>query len=104
MIYVNFVANDLNYFYDCSADDLKIYLGFNKQDSVLNVAECQAYTDKLVAVTSFWGLYMNRSKCKLIRISPRNYPLSHSVPILYSITDTSLKFIDSHSDLDVTID
>ena len=47
---------------------------------------------------------MNPSKCKVMRFSPRNCPLSHSGPSPYSIDGTSLDFVESHSDLGVTVD
>ena len=44
------------------------------------------------------------SKCKVMRFSLKNCPLSHSGPSLYSIIGTSPKFVESHWDLGVTID
>ena len=48
LIYINFVVNDLKSFYQFFADDLKVYLGFNKEDSVPNIADCPADINKLV--------------------------------------------------------
>ena len=47
---------------------------------------------------------MTQSKCKVTRFSPRNCPLSHSGPSPNSIDGTTLYFVESHSDLGVTID
>ena len=77
LIYIKFVVNYLKRFYEIFADDLKVYQGFNKEDSVSNVAECQDDL-KLVVVSSSLGLSVNPCKCKVTTFSPRNCPLSHS--------------------------
>ena len=38
LVYINFVVNDLKRFCKIFADDLKVYLVFNKEDLVANVA------------------------------------------------------------------
>ena len=93
-----------SFFNKIFAVDLKVCLGFNKEDSVLNVTECQADIDTIVAVSSSWGLNMNPSKGIVTRFSPKKYPLSHFGLFPYSFNGTNLNFVESHSDLGVTID
>ena len=90
MLYVNFEFNDLQYFYEMFADYLKMYLCLHKQESILNVAECQADTVKLVAVSSSWVLNMDRSKSKVMEFFPKKCPSP------YNTSGFSLNFVESH--------
>ena len=86
------------------ADDLKLYLSFNKRDALYAVDQGQSNIDQLVRAGEAWGLKMNASKCVCIRFSRRGHQdfLSH-LP-MYKINNQMISFVESHRDLGITVD
>ena len=97
LIYVNFVVSQLTCSYQMFADDLKLYLSFNKRDALYAVDQGQSNIDQLVRAGEAWGLKMNASKCVCIRFSRRGHQdfLSH-LP-MYKINNQMVSFVESHS-------
>ena len=104
LIYVNHVVADLNCKYKIFADDIKLYLSFDVDESNIGVDAGQSNIDILVDASTSWGLVMNISKCVCMRFSPRSSILTVSGTSPYKIGNQPIKFVQSHSDLGITID
>ena len=103
LIHINFAVSDLTCKFKIFADDIKIYFAFNSQD-VANLQTCQGNIDRLINKSASWGLKMNQNKCVVMRFSPKNSTLSHSGTSPYKVNDVHIDFVESHSDLGVTVD
>ena len=85
------------------ADDIKLYLSFEVTDSS-GVASLQADIDRVVTAGMSWNLKLNPDKCVVLRFLPQRSQLPSSGNSPYTVGNKNLKFVDSHSDLGVTID
>ena len=86
------------------ADDIKMYLSYTSSDNVAASEVLQSDVDKLVLVSSSWGLSLNVSKCVCVRFAPRSYPGAHDGPSPYTISGDSIQFSGAHPDLGVMVD
>ena len=102
LLYVNHAVSGLKSHFKIFADDIKLYLcSIESEDFTTSF---QMDIDRLVSTSASWGLDMNPSKCVVIRFSRGvNQPgLSEYSP--YFVNGQQLRFVNSHSDLGVTVD
>ena len=104
LLYVNYVVSDLTCKYKIFADDIKIYLSFETNNSCEGIQIAQNNIDKLVTTSFSWGLTMNTSKCVCIRFSPKSCVLPYVGPSPYKIGLVNIDFVESHCDLGITVD
>ena len=102
LLYVNCVTNDVKCSFEVFADDIKLYIGLDEHEEY--ISDCQSDNDRLVSVSSSWGLINNVNKCKVIRFSHRNSYLPFSGPSPNKINNSCINFVLSHSDMGVTVD
>ena len=78
---------------------------FHDQDNFdTSIHNCQRDFDVLNDTSQSWGLVMNAGKCVVMRFTPRNCSLQYSGVSPYTIGSAHLNFVESHSDLGITID
>ena len=104
LVYVNYVAASLTCEYKLFADDIKIYVCFSREDNYNGEQRVQSNINALVHSGKAWGLEMNVSKCVCMRFTPRNSPLCYSGRSPYKIDHATIDFVQSYSDLGVTVD
>ena len=104
LLYVNHVVSMLSCNFKIFADDIKLYLSFDSNNSSLGVQVAQNDIDILVNTSSSWGLMMNAAKCVCIRFSPRGCNLPYVGISPYKIAHETINFVESHSDLGIQID
>ena len=103
LIYINFVVSDLSCYFKIFADDIKLYLAFDSVEDQAILSH-QENINKLVNKSCSWGLNMNQDKCVVMRFAPRNSPVPFTGVSPYQINGVFLKFVESHTDLGVTVD
>ena len=79
-------------------------MSFDVDESDIGISGGQSNIDTLVDASTSWGLVMNISKCVCMRFSPRSSILTVSGTSPYKIGNQPIKFVQSHSDLGITID
>ena len=109
LIYINFLAYDVRCKFYIFADNLKIYLQFrifDTTDTLLDLTTAQNDINLIFSTAKSWGLNMNRGKCVLIRFQRNEKVNWHSLGpySAYYLDNTPLRFVESHSDLGVTVD
>jgi hypothetical protein len=109
LIYVNQVPAHILSRYKIFADDLKIYLGMKSKDVrglAAGAAQCQRDIDILCNTAESWGLSMNIAKCVVMRFQRGNPDWGDRAPHDngYFMRDVPMEFVESHSDLGITID
>ena len=104
IIYVNYAIEGLNSKVKIFADDIKMYLSYTSDDDVSAGDVLQSDIDKLVLVSSSWGLSLNVSKCVCVRFASRSYTGAHDGPSPYTISGDPIQFTGAHSDLGVVVD
>ena len=104
LLYVNYVVANLTCKYKIFADDIKLYLSFETNNFSEGTEVAQNNIDILVKTSSSWGLTMNTSKCVCMRFSPKNCMLPCVGPSPYKIGLVIIDFVESHSDLGITVD
>ena len=72
IILINHVFSALKCKIKVFADDIKLYLGFERSNVADGVHQCQEDIDKLVHTSESWGLLLNVEKCAVLRFAPRN--------------------------------
>ena len=103
LIYINDVVRDLRCGCKIFADDIKMYLSFSSSEAVPSIQQCQEDVDRLVSVSSSWGLHMSPAKCVVLRFARSGCALPFVGLSPYKIGGTYLPFVESHSDLGVTV-
>ena len=108
LIFINFVPNGVHSRFMIFADDLKIFLSVQKSSissilTDLNIA--QQDINHVVSTAQSWGLSLNTSKSAVIRFQRGNFDWKLLGPYSdYYIGNSKIKFVNSHSDLGITID
>ena len=104
IIYVNFVVSDINCYYKVFADDVKLYLVLDRENLVQMSPVFQQDIDTLVNTSASWGLNMNGNKCVAMRFCPSSSDIQVSGVSPYKIGQEYIAFVQSHSDLGITVD
>ena len=104
LLYINHVVSDLSCHFRIFADDIKLYLSLGGDQLDEGVAALQRNIDLLVQTSQSWNLTLNHSKCVVIRFTARNSPLVHTGLAPYTVGGQHIRFVESHSDLGITID
>ena len=104
IIFINHVVSSLRCKFKIFADDIKLYLGFERGNIADGVHQCQDDIDKLVRTSESWGLLLNVEKCAVLRFAPRNSIIQTSGVSPFCVNNEYINFSESHSDLGVTVD
>ena len=104
IIYVNFVVSDINCYYKVFADDVKLYLVLDRENLVQMSPVFQQDIDTLVSTSASWGLKMNGNKCVAMCFCPSSSDIQVSGVSPYRIGHEYIAFVQSHSDLGITVD
>ena len=103
LIFINHICSTLQCYYVIFADDLKLYVKLRLRSDLQNIdmALFQHDLDLINKVAKSWGLSFNLDKCVILRFMRGNSSILNDTP--YSMNGHSLKFVDTHTDLGVTI-
>ena len=109
LIYINCLARGIACRFYIFADDLKIYLRIrylNRTDTLLDLSVAQNDINLINNTGKSWGLSMNANKCVVMRFQRGNRVDWNSLGPLsqYYLDNTPIKFVESHTDLGITID
>ena len=109
LIYVNFLARGIKCKFYIFADDLKIYLRIRFCDAsstLVDLAAAQHDINLIISTAKSWGLNMNPEKCVVMRFQrgDRIDWRTLGVYSAYYLDNVPLRFVESHSDLGVTVD
>ena len=103
LIYINFVASEVDSFWVAFADDFKIGIVYpNGPDSGSESCSLQQDLDSIVRKSQSWNLKLNIDKCVAMRFGKRS--LHNFSMVRYSIDGRELEFVTSYRDLGVVVD
>ena len=103
LIFINHICSTLQCYYVLFADDLKLYvkLRFRPDFQNIDIALFQHDLDIINKTAKSWGLSFNLDKCVILRFMRGNSSVHNDTP--YYMDGHPLKFVDTHTDLGVTI-
>ena len=103
LLYVNHVVSELTCKFKIFADDIKMYLSYERASNDGASELLQTNIDRLVNTSASWNLDINSSKCAVLRFCPKNSPLPSTGRSPYLVGGASLDFVESHMDLGILI-
>ena len=102
LIYVNWIAIDLNCKYYAFADDFKLLLSYSRSNPRTSQASLQHDLNKLHERSVSWNLKLNRDKCVVMRFGSRGITTEESGG--YTLDGAHLQKVTLYKDLGVWIE
>ena len=102
LIYVNWIAVDLNCKYYAFADDFKLLLSYAKSNTVTSRASLQQDLNKLHERSISWNLKLNREKCVVMRFGRGRVDTEELSE--YTLDGVHLQTVTVYKDLGVWIE
>ena len=102
LVFINYVAEDVQCRWKAFADDYKLYMSFPDIPDEHSISAMQRDLDVISRVGRSWNLHLNTAKCVAMRFGyrgPRN-----SLAPCYSINEQRIPFVDQMKDLGVVVD
>ena len=103
LIYVNWIASDLNCKYYAFADDFKLLLSYSRSNPRTSRASLQRDLDKLHERSVSWNLKLNRDKCVVMRFGSRSISTEDESGG-YTLDGAHLQKVTLYKDLGVWIE
>ena len=102
LVYVNWIATDLNCKYYAFADDFKLLLSYSRSNPRTSRASLQQDLNKLHERSVSWNLKLNREKCVVMRFGPGT--TASGEPEGYTLDGAQLQTVTLYKDLGVWIE
>ena len=104
LVYVNYVAHDINCPWFAFADDFKLYLAQPREHGGGRMHQLQDALDTVCERSRSWNLKLNPNKCVAMRFGTGSQEVNTGAVGCYTLQNVELRWVNVHRDLGIMVD